>query len=135
MIGNQEFGLRLDIATMLEEDMANLGKFMPPNGRLLLASSKGVDAGRVCLKQLSPSIGEVKRLYVRPEFRGKRIGKALVENLLEESRKIGYTTVRLDSTRYMTSAHALYRSFGFKEIDPYPESEIPEQYHSHWVFM
>lgn len=134
-MNDQEFGLRLDIAKMLEEDMADLGKFMPPDGRLLLAQSNNFPTGCVCLKKLGPSIGEVKRLYVRPAFRGKGIGKMLVGKLIEESKQIGYAFVRLDSTRYMVNAHALYRSFGFQEREPYPESEIPEEYHAHWVFM
>lgn len=134
-MNDQEFGLRLDIAKMLEEDMADLGKFMPPDGRLLLARDNGFTTGCVCLKRLNSSIGEVKRLYVKPAFRGKRIGKMLVGKLLEEARKIGYERIRLDSTRYMLNAHDLYRSFGFQEIAPYPESEIPKDYHTHWIFM
>jgi ribosomal protein S18 acetylase RimI-like enzyme len=134
-MNERKFGLRLDIAKMLEEDMANLGKFMPPHGRLLLAQSNGFTAGCVCLKKLNSSIGEVKRLYVKPAFRGRRIGKMLVGKLLEESREIGYRIIRLDSTRYMVNAHDVYRSFGFQEIAPYPESEIPKEYHAHWIFM
>lgn len=131
----REFGLRLDIAKMLEEDMLDLGKFMPPDGRLLLAQDDGLIAGCICLKKLRQNIGEVKRLYVKPAFRGKGIGKMLIGKLLEEARKISYRAIRLDSTRYMVNAHDLYRSFGFQEIAPYPESEIPKEYHAHWIFM
>ena len=134
-MNDQAFGIRLDIATMLDEDMANLEKFMPPHGRLLLSESIGFAAGCICLKKLSASIGELKRLYVRPAYRGKGIGKKMVEKVLDEARQIGYETIRLDSTKYMTEAHNLYRSFGFQEIEPYPESEIPEKYYAHWVFM
>lgn len=134
-MNEREFGLRLDIAKMLEADMADLGKFMPPDGRLFLAQNDGFTTGCVCLKKLRQSIGEVKRLYVKPAFRGKGIGKMLVGILLEEARKIGYGIIRLDSTRYMVNAHDLYRSFGFQEIAPYPESEIPKEYHAHWIFM
>jgi GNAT superfamily N-acetyltransferase len=134
-MNEREFGLRLDIAKMLEEDMADLGKFMPPDGRLLLAQNEDFTVGCVCLKKLRTGIGEVKRLYVKPDFRGKGIGKMLVGSLLEEARKVGYGMIRLDSTRYMVNAHDLYRSFGFQEIAPYPESEIPKEYHAHWVFM
>ncbi len=133
-MNEREFGLRLDIAKMLEEDMADLGKFMPPDGRLLLAYDGSI-AGCVCLKKLSPRIGEVKRLYVKPASRGKGIGKMLVGKLLEEARKVGYEIIRLDSTRYMVNAHDLYRSFGFQEIAPYPESEIPKEYYTHWIFL
>ena len=81
-MNEQEFGLRLDIAAMLEEDIAHLGKFMPPDGCLLLIQSDGSIAGCVCFKKLSTSIGEVKRLYIRPIFRGKGSGKMLVSSLL-----------------------------------------------------
>lgn len=87
------------------------------------------------MKKLTASIGEVKRLYVRPAARGKGIGKKMVSKLLDEARPIGYETIRLDSTQYMVAAHNLYRSFGFQDIEPYPESEIPEEYHAYWVFM
>ena len=121
-MNDQTFGIRLDIAAMLAEDMANLEKFMPPHGRLLLSESKGFAAGCICLKKLTSSIGEVKRLYVRPDCRGKGIGKKMVGVLLDEARQIGYETIRLDSTQYMVDAHNLYRSFGFQDIEPYPES-------------
>ncbi len=134
-MNEREFGLRLDIAKMLQEDIADLRKFMPPDGRLLLAQDDDSTAGCVCLRKLRPSIGEVKRLYVKPTFRGKGIGKMLVRNLLEEARVVGYAMIRLDSTRYMVNAHDIYRSFGFQEIAPYPESEIPKEYHAHWIFM
>jgi hypothetical protein len=58
-----------------------------------------------------------------------------VEALLAEAQTIGYTTVRLDSTRFMAAAHSLYRSVGFHEIEPYSESEIPPELHHRWVFM
>ena len=74
-MNDQAFGIRLDIATMLDEDMANLEKFMPPHGRLLLSERNGFAAGCICLKKLSTSIGEIKRLFVRPAYRGKGIGK------------------------------------------------------------
>lgn len=132
---DQNFGFRLDIASMLDGDMAHLDIFMPPSGRLLLSEVARNVVGCICLKEIYRDIGEVKRLYVRPAYRGKGIGKTMVEALLGEARQVGYKTIRLDSARYMTDAHSLYRSFGFEEIDPYPESEIPGEYHEHWVFM
>jgi len=76
-----------------------------------------------------------KRLYVRPPLRRRGVGRALVSRLLDEARAIGYTSLRLDSAGYMTAAHALYRSLGFREIAPYAGSEIPKQFRAHWVFM
>jgi GNAT superfamily N-acetyltransferase len=79
--------------------------------------------------------GEIKRMYVRPDFRGQGIGRALLEALLAEARPAGYRRVRLDSGPFMKAAHALYRRVGFHEIAPYPESEIPVAFHEQSVFM
>jgi GNAT superfamily N-acetyltransferase len=132
---NREFGISFDIKSMLEQDMVELDKFLPPEGRLLLGQYDHQIAGIACMKKIGEGIGEVKRMYVRPEYRRKGIGRALLEAVIKEARQIGYSNIRLDSTRFMKEAHALYRSVGFQDIEPYPESEIPEEYRSHWVFM
>ncbi len=132
---NQEYGIDFDIRAMVDQDMLELAKFSPPDGRLLLAEYEGQVAGLACMQKILQNTGEIKRMYVRPEFRGKGIGRALLEGLLSEARAIGYPSVRLDSTRFMKEAHALYRSVGFEEISPYPESEIPAEFQKHWVFM
>jgi len=87
------------------------------------------------MRRIRKDIGEVKRMYVRPEFRRRGIGRALLEGLIAEAQEIGYSTVRLDSTRFMEAAHSLYRSLGFHEIEPYMESEIPPEFQQNWVFM
>ena len=120
---------------MLEEDMQNLDKFYPPDGRLLLADSDNQVVGIACLRKIKNDICEVKRMYVREAFRGTGIGRMLLDKLIEAAQDSGYPRVRLDSARFMYEAHSLYRSFGFQEIDPYPESEIPEEFQSNWLFM
>jgi len=132
---NEEFGFNFDIETMFEEDMQNLDKFYPPDGRLLLADSDNQVAGIACLRKIKNDICEVKRMYVREAFRGTGIGRMLLDKLIEAAQDSGYPRVRLDSARFMYEAHSLYRSFGFQEIDPYPESEIPEEFQSNWLFM
>jgi GNAT superfamily N-acetyltransferase len=102
---------------------------------LLLAIEGATAAGLACMRRIRQDTGEIKRMYVRPEFRRRGIGRALVEALIAEAREIGYATMRLDSTRFMAAAHSLYRAMGFHEIEPYVESEIPSQFHQHWVFM
>ena len=87
------------------------------------------------MRRIQKDVCEIKRLYVRPEFRRRGIGRALLEKLIAEAQEIGYPTVRLDSTRFMGAAHSLYRSVGFYEIEPYAESEIPPEFRQHWVFM
>jgi GNAT superfamily N-acetyltransferase len=132
---NREFGVSFDIEAMLVDDMAQLVKFMPPAGRLLLAEWQGQMAGIAGLRQLDSNTAEVKRMYVRPLARHQGVGRALLEGLVAEVRLTGYQRFRLDSARFMTAAHALYRSAGFREIEPYPGSEIPEALQPNWIFM
>ena len=101
----------------LEAELATLpGKYGPPDGRLLLASVDGKTAGCIALRRHDEDSGEVKRLYVRPGFRGHRIGERLVARLLDEARTIGYRRLVLDSYHTMTRAHALYRDAGFRDV-------------------
>jgi GNAT superfamily N-acetyltransferase len=132
---NEEFGINLDIETMLEQGMAELQIFLPPHGRLLLATEGSKTAGIACMKKIREDVGEIKRMYVRPEYRGQGIGRVLLDALIAEAQQIGYPTLCLDSARFMKAAHSLYRSAGFQEIEPYPESEIPPEFQRHWVFM
>ena len=131
----ESFGVSFDIATMLEDDMNTLDKFMPPKGRLLLGYMEDQAMGIACLKSLTDGIGEVKRMYVRREARNQGLGRALLNQLLDEARQIGYERVRLDSARFMTEAHQLYRASGFREIEAYEGSEIPKEFQKNWIFM
>jgi ribosomal protein S18 acetylase RimI-like enzyme len=131
----ENFGVSFDIAVMLEEDMNTLDKFMPPKGRLLLGYVEDQPMGIACLKKLMSSIGEVKRMYVRPQARNRGLGRTLLNQLLEDARQIGYERVRLDSARFMVEAHQLYRASGFREIAAYKGSEIPKEFQKNWVFM
>lgn len=115
--------------------MASLERYFPPDGRVLLAMRESQPVGIARLKRLREGVSKVKRMYVRPEFRGKGIGRSLLEAILNEARQIGYPTVRLDSACFMQAAQALYRSAGFREIEPYPESEIPLNFPANWIFM
>ena len=131
----ENFRVSFDIAAMLEDDMNTLDKFMPPKGRLLLGYVEDQPMGIACLKSLTDSIGEVKRMYVRPQARKKGLGRALLTQLLEEARQIGNKRVCLDSARFMLEAHQLYRTNGFREIEAYEGSEIPKEFQSNWIFM
>lgn len=109
-----------------DRELAELpGDYAPPEGRLLLAEYEGQLAGCVALHKLDPKVCEMKRLYLRPEFRGKRIGLALAERLMSEARQIGYHKMRLDTVEpVMKDAVALYRKLGFKEVAPYRPNPI-----------
>jgi putative acetyltransferase len=96
------------------------GHYAPPDGRLLLVLRDGDVAGCVALRRLDDRTCEMKRLFIRPQFRGERLGKQLATALIEEAREIGYTRMRLDTLPdVMDKAIAMYRSIGFVEIAPY----------------
>jgi len=102
------------------------GPYAPPHGRLLVVRYGGESAGCVALRSLDDETGEVKRLYVRTQFRGRGLARALVQALIDASREIGYTRLCLDTHETMIPAQQLYRSFGFRKIDPYWDHPIPD---------
>ena len=118
--------LKVDLCFQgFDQELAALpGKYAPPQGRLLLASVEGELAGCIALRPLEPGIGEVKRLYVRPAFRGRGVAKKLTEELLAAAHAIGYARLRLDTLAFMHEAAALYRSLGFVDIAPYYDNPL-----------
>ncbi len=102
------------------------GPYAPPRGRLLVVRYGGESAGCVALRALDDETGEVKRLYVRERFRGLGLARTLVQELIAIARSVGYARLRLDTHESMIPAQALYRSFGFREIEPYWDHPIPD---------
>ena len=108
-----------------EEELANLpGGYAPPKGSLLLAFWDDQVAGCVALRELDREGCEMKRLYVRPQFRSLGIGKFLTGKIIEEAKRIGYACMRLDTVPSMERARALYDSLGFRRIPPYRHNPI-----------
>jgi GNAT superfamily N-acetyltransferase len=129
------YGFRLPVRETVEHDLASVAKFQPPEGRLLLAFEDDVAVGTACMQRIGPDTAEIKRMYVQPPQRRAGAGSGMLDELIAAARSAGYERLRLDSPDFMTAAHTLYRSRGFVEIGPYAESEIPDRYKSHWIFM
>jgi GNAT superfamily N-acetyltransferase len=119
----------------VEQDVKMIDKFLPPNGRLMLAFIDKNACGTGCLKRIDKVTGEIKRMYVNPSFRKIGAGRAILQSLLNAAKETGYRKVRLDSPKFMEAAHSLYRSFGFQDISAYPEVEIPEEFRQYLLFM
>jgi len=105
------------------EELAGLpGRYAPPNGRLLIAEVDSKPAGCVALRKLAEGVCEIKRLYTRPEFRGRKLGRLLAATAIGEARRTGYHVMRLDTLSSMTAALALYRTLGFQTIARYDDN-------------
>lgn len=123
----REYAGSLDVDLCFQDfdaEMAALpGDYDPPRGQLLLAIIEGAVAGCGAFRPLPdcdyPNACEMKRLYVRPAFRGFGIGRLLVQTLIDDATRAGYSSVLLDTLDEMESARGLYASFGFEEIPPY----------------
>jgi len=96
-----------------------------PYVALSIAYVDGVAAGCAALKSLNASTAEVKRLYVRPAFRGRRLGAQLMSSMAETARQLGYAELRLDTLPFMSAAIELYRSLGFIPIPRYNDNPDP----------
>ena len=111
-----------------ENELAKLpAKYAEPEGSIFLAKVGGQAAGCIALWKLEVGVCEMKRLFVKTEFRGLGIGKMLANKLMEEAKNKGYSTIKLDTLRRLKSANYLYVSMGFRETLPYnfnPEPDI-----------
>lgn len=109
------------------EELATLpGKYAPPPGGLWLASVDGEVSGTVGFRPLRDGVCEMKRLWVRPAFRGLGLGRRLAETCVAAGRAAGYATMCLDTLGHMTEAQALYESLGFREIPAYYDNPLDD---------
>lgn len=134
---------RLDSLSMLGQTVPEIVKasmepflaLKPPDGVVLLLLVDGGVAGMGAVKRLGVDVGEIKRMYIRPRYRGGGYGKRMLNRLMEAGGKFGYASFMLDTPKFSHTAHHIYRSAGFDEIDEYPESEIPTVIRPYWMFM
>lgn len=108
-----------------ESELAQIpGKYQPPDGRLYLAPEGGQAAGCAGLRKIEEGVCELKRLYVRPQYRGRGIGRQLTVQAVKDAHEIGYGRMRLDTLPSMDRAQELYRNLGFKPIAPYTNNPV-----------
>jgi GNAT superfamily N-acetyltransferase len=125
----------VSIKDVVESSIGSFTGLKPPEGILLIAKVDGKVAGTGALKRLREDIGEIKRMYNRPQYRGRGIGKGMLSMLLEAGRESGYTSFMLDTPKFAHAAHHIYSSAGFNQVEEYPESEIPQAVRKYWLFM
>jgi ribosomal protein S18 acetylase RimI-like enzyme len=113
----------------------NIASYTPPQGIYYLLKMDDKIIGMGALRQIRDGIGEIKRMYVKPEYRGKGIGRALLVQLLKKAEDFNFTTIRIDTAGWMKIAQRMYYSAGFRYREEYPESEIPQSIHHLCVFM
>ena len=124
MTNDSSFQNYLDIQHYEEEINHLEKKYGMPFGRLYLAYCNGEAAGCLGLKNIDKKNCEMKRLYVKPQFRGKNIGKLLVQKIITEAKEIGYSHMLLDTLPFLEKAIYLYKQFGFYTIDSYNNSPM-----------
>ena len=107
----------------------------PPKGIFYLVKVDGRLAGMGGLRFLRDGVAEIKRIYIRPEFRGQKLGELIFSRLLADARSVGYQRVCLDTGHFMKSAHRLYEANGFADCAAYEGVEVPSEFHSGWRFM
>ena len=122
----REYKLSFDVDAMVASDMSEREKFHPPYGRFYIVQEQEAFVAVGCLKRLDELVGEIQRMYVKPAVRGRGIGRLIVDRLISDARQIGYRKLRLESLKFLATAHGLYRSVGFVEIDPYAGNSMEE---------
>jgi len=110
----------------VDEELGTLpGKYARPTGVVLIARDGADAAGAVAYRMVEPGVCEMKRLYLRPAFRGSGLGRELANELIDDARAQGYRTMLLDTLASMGTARALYRDLGFKPVAPYYDNPLP----------
>lgn len=123
---NPAFSVYLEIQNYDAEIRDLRYKYGTPEGRLYLARLDGAPVGCVALRKLDDASGELKRMYVRPQYRGKGIAAVMLDRIISDAREIGYKQLYLDTLPFLTTAIDMYRRKGFRDIPCYNDSPLPD---------
>jgi ribosomal protein S18 acetylase RimI-like enzyme len=127
--------LKQSIRNYAESTIDDLTSYKPSKGIFYLLQFKDKFVGMGAFRKLNDNIGEVKRMYIKQEFRGNGFGKELLNKLLSKGKEFGCSKILLDTGKFMITAKHIYRSAGFKEIEKYPTTEVPLDVQSYWLYM
>ena len=122
--GDPAFQAYLDLQNYDDELQHLEHKYGLPEGRLYLALADGKPAGCIGLRKIDDTSCELKRLYVRPAYRGQGLSRVLMDRILADARAIGYKVMLLDTLPFLQTALRLYRTYGFEEIERYNNSPM-----------
>ena len=125
-----------NIREYVDEHLKDLTSLEPPNGIVYLLKIGGKIVGMGAIKKFGDDIGEIQRMYIRPNYRGRGFGKQMLNRLLKDGKgHLGCSTFRLSTPKFAKAAQHIYRSVGFKEREEYPESEVPANLRQYWLYM
>ena len=127
--------LGMDLAEYVDGTVDKVCGDSPPRGAFYLVEFDGALAGMGGLRFVRDGVAEVKRIYVRPTFRGKRLGDAILQRVLSDAKAFGYRSMVLDTAPFMQSAQHVYVQHGFVDRLPYDEVEAPKELHPFIRFM
>ncbi len=123
------------INNYVENSLPDFESLVPPESIIYIISFDGNIVGMGGLKRYNDDIAEIKRMYVKPDFRGKNLGTKMMNKLIETAKEFGYSKLRLDTGPISKVAQKVYKSAGFYEIEEYPEAEVPQIVRFDWNFM
>jgi GNAT superfamily N-acetyltransferase len=110
-------------------------RIKPPIGIIYLLDIDGEKIGTGTISKMDNKVGEISRMWVRPEYRGKGYGSYILQKLLEAGRGFGFSLFRLSTPRFAYAAQHIYRKAGFYEIEAYPDTAIPPPLRQYWIYM
>tara|TARA_B100001029_G_C14742409_1_gene276209 strand:- start:118 stop:555 length:438 start_codon:yes stop_codon:yes gene_type:complete len=125
----------VDVEGEVNFTMKNLDKFKEPYGRLLLTEVDGKIARTISIRKIREESIEIKRMFVRPSFRGKKLGNLMIKEVVRVAKENDFSKLNLDTAEFMSSAVTLYKKMGFKETKSYPECIVPKELWDRWIFM